>query len=323
MSPLDATDVDLIVREIDETVKRRRASGGLPAELEAKLDLEFARFAPAGAGGTDINHLLARMEQRSHIEINPPLEDGNALALQTKRTIRRVVRWYVRAIAEQASAFDSATTRAMRLTAQRLDRVEAAAYSDAIVSLLYDEYARILEIDSDVAETVVQSLRSVTGRVLQLGCGDGWLLEQLQQNGITASGVEPSLAPAEAAVAKGLDVRSDDIVDYLAEINEKSLGGIVLTGFGDFGTPAQRQAVLSECANALDDGGVLVVLSAQSTVWNEEQFGVVADLALGRPFVPATWIAFMNQLGIRDARVHEGNKSYSVIGTRQYPNLVS
>ena len=42
-------DPDRLMAEIEDEVRRKRASGELPADLERELDLVFARFAPVNA----------------------------------------------------------------------------------------------------------------------------------------------------------------------------------------------------------------------------------------------------------------------------------
>ncbi len=67
-------------------------------------------------------------------------------------------------------------------------------------------------------------------RVLDLGCGDGWLLRRLQRDGCTGTGVEISAEPFHAALSQGVDVLDLDINTDLGEFREQSFDVVVLSG---------------------------------------------------------------------------------------------
>ena len=50
----DSVDLDLVIAEIYDAVAQRRASGELPADLEAELDAEFANYAPNAVTGDSL-----------------------------------------------------------------------------------------------------------------------------------------------------------------------------------------------------------------------------------------------------------------------------
>ncbi|MFQ3664403.1 MAG: class I SAM-dependent methyltransferase, partial [Chloroflexaceae bacterium] len=45
-------------------------------------------------------------------------------------------------------------------------------------------------------------------RVLEIGCGEGLLLDELRRRGLRVTGIEPSIAASAAARSKGLDVHT-------------------------------------------------------------------------------------------------------------------
>ena len=67
-------------------------------------------------------------------------------------------------------------------------------------------------------------------RVLDLGCGDGVLLEHLARNkGATARGIELSEAGVLACVGRGLSVRQGDLQEGLADYPAHSFDYVVLS----------------------------------------------------------------------------------------------
>ena len=67
-------------------------------------------------------------------------------------------------------------------------------------------------------------------RVLDLGCGDGILLEYLARNkGVTGRGIELSEAGVLACVGRGLSVRQGDLQEGLADYPARSFDYVVLS----------------------------------------------------------------------------------------------
>ena len=67
-------------------------------------------------------------------------------------------------------------------------------------------------------------------RVLDLGCGDGVLLEYLVSNkGVTGRGIELSEAGVLACVGRGLSVRQGDLQEGLADYPARSFDYVVLS----------------------------------------------------------------------------------------------
>ncbi len=65
--------------------------------------------------------------------------------------------------------------------------------------------------------------------ILDVGCGRGEWLELLNEEGLTATGVDANRILVEQCRARGLEVVEDDLMDYLRSLSDASLGAI--TGF--------------------------------------------------------------------------------------------
>ncbi len=74
-----------------------------------------------------------------------------------------------------------------------------------------DAYATHARFVADLAVGLITDLDPEPGeRVLDLGCGDGALMERLAATGATVTGVDNAPSLLAAAKARGLDVRLID-----------------------------------------------------------------------------------------------------------------
>ena len=103
--PSDAADdapLDLsrIQADINEEVRRRRASGDFPPGLERELDAVFARYAPAGVGD-DFDAVMASAETQSFVHADVPTESRMAMAA-LRQTLRAQAHRLVRPVPDPA-----------------------------------------------------------------------------------------------------------------------------------------------------------------------------------------------------------------------------
>jgi 2-polyprenyl-3-methyl-5-hydroxy-6-metoxy-1,4-benzoquinol methylase len=113
---------------------------------------------------------------------------------------------------------------------------------------------------------VVTSMRSIVpvfagvgGPILDLGCGNGEMLEALRDANLSAYGLETDRVSVDACVAAGFDVRSADGVSHLAAVKPKSLGGVAVIQVIEHLSLQQRVDVVTYAFAALEPGGVLAI----------------------------------------------------------------
>jgi SAM-dependent methyltransferase len=137
----------------------------------------------------------------------------------------------------------------------------------------------------------------VADRVLVADCGDGGLLDLLGAAGADAYGVDPSDLVLEPALARGLDVRSEGILDHLGVVATEALGGMVLTGSVQWLRPNERERLVDLVATRLAVGGTLVLHSGTPEGWAATVTPVVRDLAPGHPLHAQTWAHLLGSRG--------------------------
>ena len=168
--------------------------------------------------------------------------------------------------------------------------------------------------DAAIVEAVVRGLPPA-GRVLDVGCGEGWLSRALSALGAQVHGVDGSPALVEAALQSG---GSFDVVSYEeAAADPARLGGPYDAAVFNFALLGDDVVgVLRAAGSRLDVGGRVVIqtvhpLSAGPPYrdgWREEPFA-----ATGGGFEPmpwyfrtvGSWVRVLGAAGIRLAEVVE------------------
>src|SRR4051812_47894748 len=180
-------DTRRLVAEIEEEVRRKRASGELPADFERELDNVFARYAPVGALDLDFEHVLAKIDEATVIDTIAPADSSRPIVPKFKVLVRKAIGWYIRWIANQVSSLVAAISRALHLLGERVDALEAAS-PGVIAEVRSAATAPDLSAWTDL---VTETFRGVSGRVLHGEAGAGDLVAALVGAGIDGYGIEP------------------------------------------------------------------------------------------------------------------------------------
>jgi len=299
-------DVDALMREIDDDVRRRRADGELDPGWERELDELFGAVAPAGVVG-DFPRLLDDAQRATAIDATPPSASDRAGGEAIKRALGRGMQWYVAGVAQQVGALGTALVEALRVLGTRVDRLERSV-GGAVPGPGTRPLPPHVDLDA-VAPTVVELLRSTRGRVVHAEAGDGAVVRALTAAAIDAYGVEPRTALAERAGARGLEVRETDALGHLGSLPASALGGVVLSGGVDTAPNEARIALLRAARRAVAPDGACVILASHPAEWGDETTRVVADLAPGRPWHAETWTQVLDDCGFTTRSVMPGPQS--------------
>jgi hypothetical protein len=302
---LPSIDLIRLQSEINDEVRRRRASGDFPPGLERELDAVFARYAPAGTGD-DFEEVLSAAETTSFIHADVPTTSRLLPLAYAKKFLRKAMAWYVRFLAQEVTAFAGAITRSVKLLAGRVDTLETITVVAAERTLAEVRERRSGPDLSPWSPVVVDALRSAPGRVLHTECGAGAILAALSAAGADVYGIEPVESLALEASQAGLDVRTDDALTHLRALGDATLGGIVLSGCVDALPLGEVLELADRAADVLVPGGHLVVLSDGPAAWSLALDPVVSDLAPGRPLPAETWRHLLGARGFAEMRVDNG-----------------
>lgn len=154
--------------------------------------------------------------------------------------------------------------------------------------------------------------------VLDVGCGRGEFLEAAKAAGIAARGIDQSEELAALGRAKGLDVERADMFAYLADLPDKSLGGVYCSQVVEHLTPAQLPELARLMAEKMHPGAPLAIETP-----NPECLAIFAthfylDPTHTRPVPPALLAFYLEESGFA---VSEIKRLYPAVETN--PALAS
>lgn len=294
-------DLQQVLREIDDEVEARRASGDFPPGMERDLDLVFARFAPVGVSGDDLDAIVQAAERASFFDPTPPTESRIPAVGYLKKTERKLLGWWFRYLSHQVTTFATATVEGLRHLGRRVVALEAAT-PGAIPELRATALDHEPAIIPDLRDEAVRHLAG-GGRTLVADSGDGSVIDALRITGTDAYGVDPRADKVEAASRRGLDVRADEVVDHLRAVDAGVLAGVLLTGCVERLPVGFLLALVDAAAAALGDDGRLALVSASPSVHIADD-PVLADLSPGRPLHAETWVHLLQTRGFAEVVVH-------------------
>jgi len=312
--------LDEVMAEIDAEVRRRRASGDLPAGLERELDELFLEFSPVGMQGrARLRETLSLVDGSAYVDIAVPTASNKAVGSYVKRAIRKGLGWYMNFVVAQIVKFAWSVSRMFHVVVDHIEELEATVEAHRSPDL---PMAVVPEAHTGAtwwASPAAEALAGVSDRVVVGDCGDGSLVEALIAAGVDAYGVDPSDRALEPALDRGTDVRAEWVLDHLEVVAGEALGGIVLTGSVQWLRPNEREHLLELISTRVTIGGVVVLHSATPESWSTSVSPLVRDLAPGRPLHAETWSHLLASRGFAVAATVAGGDDRSIAHVSEGP----
>jgi SAM-dependent methyltransferase len=141
------------------------------------------------------------------------------------------------------------------------------------------------------------------GPVVDLGCGRGEFLELLRAAGIAGRGVESNAEAVALCRSQGLDVTSGDLVAFLRQQPDGTLGGVFAAQVVEHLPPGVLTAAIREAHRALKAGGVLVLETVNVRSVHAFHEVYLRDLTHITPLHPDTLRFVAAAQGFTDVRV--------------------
>ena len=143
------------------------------------------------------------------------------------------------------------------------------------------------------------------GKVVDVGCGRGEMVEVLIEAGHEALGVDMDAGMVETCEAKGLPVLQDNAIHYLEGTSEGSLKGIFCAQVIEHLLTSEIERFLALSLDRLRPGGVLLVETINPRSLHALGNHFFADLSHVRPVHPETLRFLCEQVGYSKVDLHE------------------
>ena len=124
--------------------------------------------------------------------------------------------------------------------------------------------------------------------VLDVGCGRGEFLELLREAGIRATGIDVNREMVEQCRAAGLDVQEGDVLTYLSNIEDQSLGGLFAAQVVEHLTPDYLLRFLEVAYHKLRTGAPIVLETVNPACWSAFFDAYLRDITHVQPLHPDT-----------------------------------
>jgi SAM-dependent methyltransferase len=317
---------ELVDRLRTDAAERRRLAGPTrvpPLEdPRSALDAVLATRSRADQA-TSVAGDPAALADPMDVELRSHRRVGGAVARSVKQILLRLLT-NVLARQGQFNEETCAEVRALRRKADsarigleaRLDAVEGRAsqasgrLAPAYPAFDYDAFERAFRgsIDDQRRSLApyVPLLREAGGVVLDLGCGRGELLAVLQEEGISARGVDLDLGAVAEARKRGLDVTSGDLLDALRACGDASLGAVVALQVVEHLTLRAVRELLALARRKLRPGGLVLLETVNVASGYALTHGWTIDPTHRLRLHPRVLRELAVQAGFREAEIRLG-----------------
>jgi SAM-dependent methyltransferase len=279
-----AQQTDAAVRRLEtalaaETAARSGEAAALEARSTAVDERVTAEVAAREGVQRDVKSLAERVASRDeHLE---QLQLGSRLARleRARRTAPAVAPQEVAAIPPQ-----------------NLGAISSFDYESFEARFRPEEWVR------ERQRTYVELLRG-RRRVVDLGCGRGELVALLNEEGVSAYGVEVDPDFIELLREKGVEVVGQDAVAHLAGLEAGAVDAIVCSHLIEHLPPPALVQLVSLAAEKLADGGTLILETPNPESVLAGSVNFHRDLTHVRPIHPDTLAFLCESAGFSDVEV--------------------
>lgn len=292
-------DIDDLVAQLRARVEVRRRSGAYPEGLEEGMSAHFQRILHLRRDARPMPDIAAPVQtagralpiQASKIPLESGLPGGEAL----HKAVAKLVSRQTRGALQQVQAFAQPVQAALEALTAAVEELSRIVNIDIAHSLdaLYERQAaqeRVLngmagpdrrvrspefqpwyssehfeEAFRGTREQMLDRYRDLAERlvgqepVLDVGCGRGEFLELLTGLGIEARGVDFDGEMVKSASERGLPVTEDEALRYLSNLEDNSLGGMVLIQVIEHFSAQEIVDFVALCADKMLPGGRVFV----------------------------------------------------------------
>jgi SAM-dependent methyltransferase len=313
-------DIDGILGEVRERIRRKRESGVYGPEVDAALRLPLPGGRPLFTEelGDPLPALRGAIDERVEYDPRSRRPLVGPLVTFARRTVMGLVRWWLAAVQERQERIERLVFRALIDLRERpnpgfderLRKLESdwSRYRrDLVASDLHSVYFQA-RFGGDEPVIRAQSERFLDRfrgrhRVLDLGSGRGTFLELMRDNGIGAYGVDLDERMIAEARSRGLEVFAGDALAHLRALDDKAVDGLYARHLAEHILPGELVALLRECRRVLAPGSPVVFVTPDPSTLTVGAHTFWIDPGHVRPIPPDLFRFYLEVEGYEDVEI--------------------
>ena len=283
--------------------RRNRGTGSIAGTLAA-MQKDRSEVGGGELGDLRLSLSVRQASAAAFSEVSPPVASDIPGGAFGKSLLAKAMSWYVGYLASQTGEFSTATARALRVMAKRIETLDGKVRQlepmerTSLPPIRFERHQWWVPLAKD-------AIGSCQGRVVHCASESGWLIQELLDEGLDVYGIDPWLDQELGDDVDRLDMRCEDIAEHFNSIEAGSLSGAVISGVAELMTVGECVSFASRLGSALAPEGTVVLHSHSRTEWDLRLGGVLADLYPSHPLKEETWVELFSSVGI-ECRVISG-----------------
>jgi len=273
-----SVDIDAVLAEARERVRRKRAEGSYGPDVDAALERPLPGGGPmlADEQGDPLAALATALAE--DVDYDPRSRKpivGRGITV-ARSGIMSLIRWWIGAIVERQDRINQlvgaslvrlqdSPSPAFEARLARLERAWADRRRDEVAANLHSVYfqARFSGDEPVIRAQAAQFADLFRGRtrVCDLGSGRGTFLSLMREQGVGAYGVDLDPRMVEHAAAAGFEAIESDGLAHLRSLGDGAIDGLFARHVAEHILPGELVSVLRECRRVLRPGSPLVMIT--------------------------------------------------------------
>lgn len=257
-----------------------------------------------------------------------------------KKVMRKLLSWYITPMVMQQNEFNAFTTKVLNSMNEKIAEIEANKmkieenFNNRLIETALNLNNKLKAVEENInnqfremeekkkinldyvafenkyrgSQELIRSRLKVylkyfekENNILDIGCGRGEFLELLRENNIEAKGIDVDEGMLLLCKEKNLNVENIDALKYLSELEDNSLGGVILTQVIEHLEPNDLINLISLSYKKLKPGAYFIAetINPQSLIVFTQAYFM--DLSHIRMIHPYTVKFLVDQEGFKDA----------------------
>jgi SAM-dependent methyltransferase len=271
----DEINVEDIMRQIRENIKKRKESGAYTKEMETLINEPLQAPCETSNAGQDdlqqnLNYINSNWDVHAEYSISSHRPILGRLLVWGRKLIHGEVRRYVDLISGKQIEFNAHVVRVLNGCVKGFDskvneavvatKKPSSYHIDKVMNyFLFEEKFRGTSEEIKQRQSIYVEYFKNCQNVLDIGCGRGEFLSLLKENAIGAKGIDINEDMLFLCKKNGLDIQKAEAISYLQSLEDKSLDGVFSAQVVEHLHPEELINIVKLCYDKMKYGTFFIV----------------------------------------------------------------